>query len=979
MKKWKIIVPIIALVLFIATVTTILIVTNKKESTDVVIEPKTTYALEKPKELVLEGNTLSWGATQNVQSYIVYIDDLSYVVNTNSIDLDGIAKEGSVICVKAKGANQYYDSSISIKLVYHVDEENPDIQNIQKILEDFIYNIFIVETNQAELAKKMYLAGLSSNDLLKITEYVNSLIDTNLALYDRLNKYDTIKQMFEAFINILNIDSIEYNISYGLINTLNLYFSYRIDNPKEVQAKDTTYYNNQVSENYESLCCLIDNLSQFDYQSLASNLHYLDLYIEQIKSIFGAFTKMEYSKIDLISDINTIKDTLCNVLINELPTIDEYNTFKDLLVEMYEISADSYLSEKCTKEEIDELLKFVYDKNNFILNFLKKFNESDIRLISSYIENIRESFNTERLNRLFSSETIEGIISTLKDILVYLADFNNLLDKDTLLMLDNALSEEKEIEAILEVFEYKDYINLDGINPTYLFDNFTTSVNSIISEILELNNIEHSESENLLETLFNSITTGNIDFNSSLKDLIMDYINSIDLSNYFSENLKFDIDGFINNAINMLGIKEVPTDLKENINKLIEYGNDYYTLFIQISQILTLLSDLRENPDAEISSIDIEKIMGDQELMETAGSIDFISIYNLYKLIYNKYIKFDLTYKPLYDYDFDLKDIIEVAPSFVFYIILGVDAPLLENLTNDFMYSFNHIDDYIEFIHIYKENIAIIEELAEKINLNDESIISLFINSEFENYILLYKDLYVALYNIWSSLVELKIVENNQDLFTDLIKLSEYYLYTDLSSLENLSENIIEFYKELNEFMSSTLNEKILNIFDYSMDLCDDFSELTQPYLLILVVIASTLMNDKINEEDIYNLLLFLKNNMQFIKLSFDKDLYEKTLSNYYTLMEELGIEKSNIEPIIEQMESFVLFILDKIENGDIEKISSVESSVYNINKTFTELEDLINNFDFKAETLQKVSTYIKTTFNNFYDLFKVLVLEKYQ
>lgn len=829
MKKLKIIIPIIVIVLITAV---ILLVVIKTKPTDekVTITPKATYTLSKPVNLSMEGDTLTWDEVDNASSYIVYIGDKSYEVSTNQFDLQGIILENDIIYVKAIGINQYLNSANSVKLVYHQDSENEDIINIQNILELFIKNIFDIEVNLSNEALHLYLNGLSSSDVSMLAEVIQSLVEENINLYNKLDKINNFQKILQNIEDYLNLDMLQYNKAFGFLNILKLYLSYRIIYPID-KVNNTVYFTGDINQQYQVTIDTINDLNSVKYQSLAATLNYLSLYLEQIKTLIGTFSLYSESA-NLLNDIVTIKNTLCNVLINEMPTINEYNDFIQVVKAIYSGVNSTYLKEHLKDDDVVDFLKYFYDRNYFYLNFLKLFNENDIKLIYTYIVKIEESTENEDLEHLFSEEALQELMDIINPMMEKIVNIDDYLTVDLAFLEEfNQAINSNDLNQILSLLDYDDYISFD-------------------QEIIEL----------LLSDDFS----------------VTDLLNNQEIRDKLNQNIKLDINGFITHAISkFVNIDNISTILYDYFTKLSEFIGRYQTVIYNIQEVMKLLKVLNEA--SKEGSIDIDVTTLDTDSM---ADIDILSVYNLYKIIYNKYTRYNLLYEKRYDIEFDIQEEAKKIPHLINYLLLGEDAKLLDDLDDDLVVLGARYKDIYDYLKLFYEETQKIIEINQKLSeYQNYTIPYMAENNLLPEYLNLNYQLIDSYNKIINGFVSLNIMDDLTPFIDSVIVLAEYYSNSDLTKLKELNHNISSLYHQYKEEMVNligdfkntltNLDELINKIPDFSFD---DF----------------TITGDDINQA-------------------------VEDLSNY--LSENFGIDKEEVKTNINNIIDYMNNLLEELRN----------------------------------------------------------------
>lgn len=465
----------------VIAVAIILVVTlTKKPVTDPVIDPDPVIVdpdpvkptpedpvqLETPKGISLEGSVLSWTPVANASKYIVYAGEKEIVVDGTSIDLAGKVEERDVLTVVAVGSGKYTNSTKSIEKLFIsiVDDATIDsiysviVGNLDKNMASFEEAKY--ETTIRNVSKDIAYLGLEVPDVQTISDTIDQIINN-------INEYrsssDTPKEP-SNFVNfvveqidlLVNLDIDEMVVLVSAKEIAILYLNTYIDDNSPIVEQGRKQLK-KIDEKYEEILPLelakkmvdyLDNISTVDLEKLALVIRYIENYYEAIKvqlptilekvdTISNAKPESVNDGAELLYDLMTIKDQIVEVLLNEMPSYDDYNDVILVFSNLYETIVPEYLKDSNPIAIVVEVMQETYILNYEVLSFVKYIDAEYFKDLSNLVISL--------YNQIIGVD-----ISKIMELAEYLkaGNITDFIDKIALY----ANIEEKEYDKLYEAF-----------------------------------------------------------------------------------------------------------------------------------------------------------------------------------------------------------------------------------------------------------------------------------------------------------------------------------------------------------------------------------------------------------------------------------------------------------------------------------------------------------------------------------------------
>lgn len=522
MKK-KIIIIIVScfLLLSIGSVSLVLLL-NDDDSTNEnneIIE-KELEKLSKPLNLVIDQYSLTWNKVENAEEYLINVDNLQYFSKSNNFDLTDKVNENSIISVVALGNDKFDDSVKSVEIVFRNQKDETQINQIYLELNDLLNKHFVIKNNIQEsvynIAERIYMRGLTSSDACLLMHEIDSMLE-NVDKLSNFNKINNLQMLFLDMVDILSLDVNEYALVSGLVYFFEAYSKVASENEKiNLNTSFTTeYYDLSLYQtNFQTIHQKLSSLKEFDIQNVTSLLHYYKIYRNQVSNIVNTMEKTNLDNVNTVyNDVLTLKNMLCDLLLNEMPLVLEFEGFKTLFTDLYNLIFEGYLQEKVTSDEINSYFNNLYSVNEYYLSFLNSLEDSDYKVIVTRLLSFVNSINSDDIDGF--KEVIELIDANSPNYIlnIVIKHFDNVF-------IDYDLTINQEfVETIIDIFQEEDPVTIVNRLVEYLqvFD-YIDQNDDILYEVVDY----------LISLFPDSIQSGN-----DLGEYFESIINSINLEDYY--------------------------------------------------------------------------------------------------------------------------------------------------------------------------------------------------------------------------------------------------------------------------------------------------------------------------------------------------------------------------------------------------------------------------------------------------------------
>lgn len=493
--------------------------------------------IEVPTNVSINGDILSWDAVEDADSYIVYIDTLSIDVDETTFNLASepmSVGEHMISVVAVKGESISLPSTVLTYTV--VILANPAII-VSAIIEDF---------------DSTYEPGLNQSDFSNEWDYENYLAALEIAqayadaaANVRMTEANAIG-FFSDFMNMTQSNDIES--LDDLMDEMEMFETYSMT----PYATAYVLYNVAIvgmdgDIDQEFLDAFTDN-EELVIQSLEMVLDFLmtvknSIPANVITTIDGSITSQEITN----AEIFLIKDEMVNILIDNLPSIDDFTVLYTTL--FYVVGAITGESMASYSEHASYLAEVNHLEFDLVLSLLDDITLTMINELETLVNNM----NVEVYNPIWDEYHSETDPKAIIDLILYIATYidefktNNSAKFDTFdtlmqddsaealygIAIDNVISQienditiptqqKTDIIAMLNEFkdEYdtiiaaKDVIKEIGLSA---FAEFMDSEASLIMNILTLNDAEDFEVAQLT-ALIEDILSDAISLNSVVTD-----------------------------------------------------------------------------------------------------------------------------------------------------------------------------------------------------------------------------------------------------------------------------------------------------------------------------------------------------------------------------------------------------------------------------------------------------------------------------
>lgn len=629
MNKKKLIILISSISAFIlaSVVTTILLVNhfknNNSDDGGEVVQTEL-ITLQKPLNLKIDEYTLSWDKVENASSYMIYIGKNEYVVNTNSIDLNGRVNERDIVSVKSIGKDKYKDSVKSIELIFIHDKVEEEITLIEQSLSNFlIHNFNDIDTSVFslnEIAGKLFKVGVTHNDIEQVIFNINVSIENNKNIVNK-EKISVFENILDNFFNIMDLDMNEYALVNSLINLYSIYFEGCYKNNGihlEIEELQTNYFeNDKPVENYAYLYDFLRKLESFTIQNYTSIVHYYKLYKVQINNFINTLDGGKlFESATASTEIVTLKNTLCSFLVGEMPLIIEFNDFKKGIINVYNNTADLYLLEKISDEEVDNYLNNLYSYNHYAFSFLNSLDDKESKILVGQFISVYNSISPEIRNDFFELTSFFDLSNEYNIKTVFDKHFDEIFGKYLFTINQNFIDKITEIsklnnvnDIVNELFAYfkiKEYFLLNDSAKEKVEEYFTDFIpedlqykgdfNGYLVEIFS--NFDYKK---YIDIQYDSLF--NIEETDKVINLVLDYAFGLVSEEEFSNQLRDYIDYENSVNIDYDGIlKEIGLAFNEKTPKIGEFFTSLYELEnLNIDSFLSVFGITNEDVNFDAS------------------------------------------------------------------------------------------------------------------------------------------------------------------------------------------------------------------------------------------------------------------------------------------------------------------------------------------------------------------------------------------
>ena len=800
MKNLKWIIPVVALCIVGLTVGIILSLNHRSNKTDYVeIVPVATESLSKPVNLSMQNGVLTWDEVENADHYLVMVGDEEYKVYTNSFQLTGLNNDG-LVSVKAVGKGTYIDSSSSISLFYRSQIDDDQVNQIEQVLNNFLKELKMIEpTLTKQFAEILYLNGFDATSIKDLVSDLKQLIIDNTSL-PGFDKLYSLQDILLQLIKVSRIDLSPFVKAFGIINVLNLYFQNKLNYPTNVDEYLTKYYTaEEIEQNYQAIVKAFNEIDIYAYQAVASVLNYIELLVSQFTNVIHLGGGFITSQTDMTSDMLTLKDTFCKILLNALPNKNEFSVFASKLSVLYQKIAPGYVLNKLNPVDLVSLLKEVYNWNHKIISFISTITEEDYKTILQNVKAIINSIDFDKIKEQLNLFNINEIINNIEQTVVNLAhiNYNKYLNEEVLNELFTILESESltdVVEGLSTYFDLKSFLTIDFEG----FDN--PQIEDLIKNVIKNNSFA------LDDDVYSQFKSLYLD--GSLQTIDMDYVYL--LVQLMSLNvITVDYHALGNSIIQKIGItdefkNEIIVSLKPILDNIEEYKNIYHV----VKTFYDLYQFLMNIKDAEYSQV-LKLIVQYKSIADDlAVNIDFISIYSLYTTLNLKYAKFNFNYEYVFDNNGFNLDYLDCLKGLAIYVLSGQNAENLEIVVDEMI---PLVLDATTLLAKYAGYLSELLPILDEINENLR-------NDDFDKIAENIEEIYSLFKRLMQSLKEDELINKSYNIATSFVNILS--LITDISNTDDLKA-----YLQATFHYSNIIIEFIERSADYINEI-DDLSEL---------------------------------------------------------------------------------------------------------------------------------------------------------
>lgn len=910
MKK-KILMILSCLVLLIGgTISLVIILKDDKPLDEKPITEVEVYQLKRPLNLKFEGYTFSWDQVENADSYMVYIDEMEYIVSSNFYDLSQTVKEGSVISVKALGKNQYKNSVKSLEMIFRTVIDDNEVSIIKTYLRNLLNKYLFISDNFENkldiIAKRIYLNGITSDNAKKIFKEIDLLLEQNQKIV-KFDKINTIIDIIDYLSNILSLNINEYGTVVTLFSFGELFCDVYKNNQSKLhlQLFDTKYFSDgSIISNMDALESYLMTLSSFDLQKITSLIHYYNVYKKQINNFRSTLKKIDVENINVLyNDIMTLKNFFCDILINQMPELCEFEGFKKIVLTIYNMISDGYLEEKLTSIEIEDYFDNLYTINEYYLSFLNYLEDNDYKVIITRVLAVYKSISNEDKENikdvllLFNPNSESNVLEIVKKHFnLNFGDYDLELSKEFKNQMIKIFDQEEWYKIVYDLLEY------------FEVGNFVSTNENIINEVVNY-----------------------------LVGLLPDELKNVDsFTNYYIEILnKMDYQKYISFDFNKLINKEDQSIILDNLFDVlvgkIEF-QQFYEIFekhINYNEIIKIdgklfLKDLINQLKSDASDLAI--------FIENIRSLEDISIQNILNLM-NIDGVIQIDYIGFKNHLFELMDVYfeeEVVSVKINQFVDGVLDEINQKVSK--------LDKYASLIEFFKKigNEEITEDEIGSI-YQDESLdfLSLFILMDHLN--IKYAKFQVNHFPIYENGLEFDMEVFKENLFNSFI-----YLYYGIHSYpgHDVTKDSVEVVKQVVELAENYQN--LLDIIEHYSDFLDvnyyDFD-------------ISKLLSLYHNQDDFDNYIQNIRNEVDYLYNSI------KFLCSHLPIQETVDLNYSLVELIksygYEEISEKLLEIVSFIDQGYLEFYTMVEKMYFEFEQKENALVSLYSNLHYLIDPIE--------------------------
>ena len=632
-KKLIILISCISAFVIASIVTTVLLVKhfnkdNNNDNTDV--EEKTLITLQKPLNLKIDGYQVSWNKVENASEYLVYVGKNEYKTDTNSIDLSNKVNERDIISVKALGKGNYSNSVKSIELIFinKINEEEVNLMTntISSFIKTSVVGLDVTTLKIKDVASKLYCVGVTNNDLLDVIAKLSTAIQNNRNIINK-EKIQVFNKIINNIFDTLDISMNEYALVNSVIYLYSLYFEGCYKNnglQMEFDELNTRYFNDDKAiKNYEYLFSYLNELTTFSLQNYTSVVHYYKLYQVQINNFINTLDGGKLLESETaVAEIVTLKNTLCNFLVGEMPLVVEYDDFKQAIIDLYSNTAEAYLLENVEVFEVSEYFNNLYAYNHYLFSFLNSLDDKESKIIIGQLISVFKSISPEIRNDFFEITSFLDLSSDYNIKTILEKHFDNIFGKYLFTINQDFID---KMTAISRLNNINDIVN-------ELFDYFK------INDYFLLNDSAKMKVENYFSDFIPSDLQEKGDFNSYLVEIF----NTIDYQSYVSLDYEKlfnieDTDKVLNlladYRLGLLSEEEFNEEIKQYIDIENGFKVDYDGLLKAISlafnekapKISQFFKSLYELDDYNLNAIlSIFGITDEDVNLDASGFVEYI-------------------------------------------------------------------------------------------------------------------------------------------------------------------------------------------------------------------------------------------------------------------------------------------------------------------------------------------------------------------
>lgn len=973
MSKKKIIIISIAALLLVASITvSIILLTNKDDTPDdtpTPIIPHEVVKLSRPKGLKREGTILTWDEVPNASGYLIKVNDLEYISETNSYDLSTVIVEGANLSVTAIGKDTY-KNSVAVKLTPYITiKDENEINHLYDFLKDFVKfdanNSEIVNITK-ENAEELFFIGVKVEDFTQIESFIeelNNLLEGNYTVSELLEKVlEELGKLNSQFSN-------EAVLTKGLFLIVEHCFEVIValndteENKLELNSLLNPHYEINSVELGNKVLTFLNSIDLYQYESCQVLFGYLGKYFyaleQQLPGILNVLLELEdadddfvSSDIDMMFDAFSLKDEIVSVLLDEMPDYNDFMGLYNILLNGFDACCPESLKDANPFKLLEEDLENIYLDNHYMLSYLKYLDADFVGKVKEMIQDVTDNINYEKINELRTYLKTENYVFLASEISKLACMNNGKLDYEKAAQLNNFLFQimtdlsngdegfmtwiegliQNNLDKAISKLMYQEIISDELLE--LIFNLATLSETSTLEEIAEALSLseyfklKEGKTTEELKTALNNITS----------EMVEDVL-AIDFSNFTIEEVLL--------TLGLSDLLEVNFDgYLEYLETIFDDSNTFLTYLFELESFEQLFNDLEFNAAIEefFNGIWADLILkypiledSSEYLINLLSSLGIdlvtigLNIQELDTLLENKEINFKFIYKkPTTNHVEVEEDYFEkVVKNFVLYGIFGHRAALVEKDVDSLIDLLEYYQEIIEENAPSQENIdAFIDELLVKLNnpLNLDELIDNVLNMSQEEI---------------NSIFDF-ILSEYEELFgfSDLIEVDKLESFIDaiISQLpDDYKENVEEFFNTIfDEILNVSFETRLEQLRDYLLENQEITKDIYELYKTS--VDFSNLELEKI--ESYYHQFI---EDVNFDEYTLDEFVLEYETNEAYQVL----VDEAFDEMLLASSESIELIIEEflKLET-EVEKIPEVSSEVLTIFDSLEELKTNINDYE---------------------------------